>query len=70
MTEKNKRGHAGQLRLIQGPEADASNTGPGHLPVPKPKSPAELAAIENPLVRQLTALADSLDRDVAALLGF
>ncbi len=70
MTTRDKRGQTGKLRLIQGAEANASHDVPGPVPQSKPKSPAELAAIDNPLVRQLTALADSLDRDVAALLGF
>jgi hypothetical protein len=64
MSDKNKQT---QLRLVHdsGAGVDDSTTAP-----PEPKSAAETFAAENPLVRQLSALADALDRDVAALLGF
>jgi hypothetical protein len=55
---------AGQLRLVPDSENAANNEGQlaGH-------NCGKQAALENPLVLQLTALADSLDREVAALIG-
>lgn len=51
-----------QLRLIPcGDEATASKTDP--LPIP-----AAIKGLDSPLLRQLTALADAIDRDVAAIL--
>lgn len=52
-----------QLRLI--PCSDGS-TDLKTDPTPKP---AVINFMDNPLLRQLTALADAIDRDVEAILG-
>lgn len=64
MSERNKQV---QLRLVHDSDAGVEKSTPTQE---KPKSASETFAAENPLVRQLSALADALDRDVAALLGF
>lgn len=56
-----------QLRLVNDSGAGVEGATVGAM---KPKTAAETFAAENPLVRQLSALADALDRDVAVLLGF
>ncbi len=56
----------GQLRLVK----NLDGSGEEATPIGKEKSAADTAALENPLVKQLSALADSLDREIAMLLGF
>lgn len=56
----------GQLRLIKNCDGSDQEV----TPISSKKNAAETAALENPLVKQLSALADSLDREIAMLLGF
>ena len=51
-----------QLRLI--PCGD----GPTELKIDPTPKPAAINLMDNPLLRQLTALADAIDRDVEAIL--
>lgn len=60
------KGGPAQLRLVREDQPAGESCGQ-HASHESGKRPA---APTNPLVLQLTALADSLDREVAALLGF
>jgi hypothetical protein len=70
----NQEKRPGKLRLI--PDCAEHSDGSTKLTLDpadrktEPMGAADPAARENPLVRQLSALADSLDREVAMLLGF